>query len=319
MFTPLSSLHTSTHSSLHTSAHSSLSVSPQRFQELLSPVPALTHLSAGTLFSQRFRELRSRPTVSFPCDFDPHSRCATLLPKTSALVQLPAVISGDCIGKEEEKEVSPSALFRKRCRSQARWLQRNASHKPFLLAMHSHIERILWSEDQISRRVSELAAEISADFGGQSPAPVVVGVATGAFLFLADLVRKIDLSIAVDFVRVESYGFGTVSNGAPTISFDLKVDVNARHVIVVEDIVDTGHTLSKVIGHLKSKGVSSVSVCTFLDKPARRKVHFQLLGEGKYYRGFECPDYFVVGYGLDFAELYRNLPYIGVLKPELYK
>ncbi|RZB44353.1 Hypoxanthine-guanine phosphoribosyltransferase isoform B [Glycine soja] len=153
--------------------------------------------------------------------------------------------------------------------------------------MHSHIERILWSEDQISRRVFELAAEISDDFGGHSPAPVVVGVATGAFLFLADLVRKIDLSIAVDFVRVESYSSGTVSNGAPTISFDLKVDVNSRHVIVVEDIVDTGHTLSKVIEHLKSKGASSVSVCTFLDKPARRKVHFQLVGEGKYYRGFE--------------------------------
>ncbi|XP_061345198.1 uncharacterized protein LOC133291034 [Gastrolobium bilobum] len=188
-----------------------------------------------------------------------------------------------------------------------------------MATMHSHIERVLWSEDQISRRVSDLASQISADFLAESPPPVLVGVATGAFLFLADLVRKIDLPIAVDFVRAESYGSGTESNSAPTISFDLKVDVNGHHVILVEDIVDTGHTLSRVIAHLKSKGASSVSVCTFLDKPARRKVHFQLVGEGKYYRGFECPDYFVVGYGMDFAEMYRNLPYVGVLKPEHYK
>ncbi|WVY99228.1 hypothetical protein V8G54_031379 [Vigna mungo] len=185
--------------------------------------------------------------------------------------------------------------------------------------MHSHIETILWSEDQISRRVSELAAEVSADFAGGSSAPIVVGVATGAFLFLADFVRKIDFSVSVDFVRAESYGSGTESNGAPTISLDLKVDINTRHVILVEDIVDTGHTLSRVIKHLKSKGASSVSVCTFLDKPSRRKVNVQLVGEGKFYRGFECPDCFVVGYGMDFAEQYRNLPYIGVLKPELYE
>ncbi|KAK7343774.1 hypothetical protein VNO77_12801 [Canavalia gladiata] len=185
--------------------------------------------------------------------------------------------------------------------------------------MHSHIDRILWSDHQISTRVSELAAQISDDFRGCSSVPVVVGVATGAFLFLADLVRKIELPISVDFIRAESYGSGTESNGAPTISLDLKVDINARHVILVEDIVDTGHTLSRVIPHLKSKGASSVSVCTFLDKPSGRKVDFHMVGEGKFYRGFECPDYFVVGYGMDFAELYRNLPYVGVLKPEHYK
>ncbi|KAF7812634.1 hypoxanthine-guanine phosphoribosyltransferase [Senna tora] len=187
------------------------------------------------------------------------------------------------------------------------------------MALNSHIEQVLWTEDQISRRVSELASQISDDFRSASPPPVFVGVATGAFLFFADLVRKIDLPIAVDFVRAQSYGSGTQSNGAPTISLDLKVDVKDHHVILVEDIVDTGHTLSSVIAHLKSKGASSVSVCTFLDKPARRKVNVQLVGKGKFYRGFECPDYFVVGYGMDFAELYRNLPYIGVLKPEYYK
>ncbi|XP_004496417.1 uncharacterized protein [Cicer arietinum] len=185
-------------------------------------------------------------------------------------------------------------------------------------AIHPHLDRILWNEDQISLRVSQIAAQILHDFPAPSPPPVFIGVATGAFLFLADLVRKIDLPITVDLVRAESYGSGTVSNGDPIISSHLKVDVNGSHVILVEDIVDTGHTLSKLIAHLKLKGASSVSVCTLLDKTVRRKVDIQLVGEGKFYQGFECPDYFVVGYGMDFAELYRNLPYIGVLKPEHY-
>ncbi|KAL5560101.1 hypothetical protein UlMin_036312 [Ulmus minor] len=185
--------------------------------------------------------------------------------------------------------------------------------------MDSHIERVLWTQDQIAARVSDLAAQISAEFLSGSLPPVVVGVATGAFLFLADLVRLIKLPIFVDFIRAESYGSGTVSSGAPRISFDSKLDVAGKHVILVEDIVDTGNTLSRLIAHMETKGASSVSVCTFLDKPSRRKVQIKLLGKGKFYRGFECPDYFVVGYGMDFAELYRNLPYVGVLKPELYK
>ncbi|KAL3513983.1 hypothetical protein ACH5RR_026700 [Cinchona calisaya] len=186
--------------------------------------------------------------------------------------------------------------------------------------LNSHIERILWTDQQISERVSELASQITQDFtNSSSSTPVIVGVATGAFLFLADLVRKIQLPITVDFVRVESYGSGTVSSGKPKITCDLKIDVRDKHVIVVEDIVDTGNTLSLLIEYLKSRGSLSVSVCTLLNKPARRKVNFELLGSGKFYCGFECPDYFVVGYGLDFAELYRNLPYVGVLKPELYR
>ncbi|KAJ8541470.1 hypothetical protein K7X08_002286 [Anisodus acutangulus] len=200
--------------------------------------------------------------------------------------------------------------------------------------MEDHIEKILFTEHQISQRVSELASQIALNFtptkiitnsnnGGallssSLSAPVVVGVATGAFLFLADLVRKIKLPISVDFVRVESYGSGTVSSGKPKISCDLKIGVTGKHVILVEDVVDTGNTLFCLIEHLKSKGASSISVCTLLDKPSKRKVNFELVGEGKFYRGFECPDYFVVGYGLDFAELYRNLPYVGVLKPEMY-
>ncbi|KAL6963893.1 hypoxanthine phosphoribosyltransferase [Sarracenia purpurea var. burkii] len=191
------------------------------------------------------------------------------------------------------------------------------------MALDDDIQSILFSEEQISQRISELACQITDDFNDKNMAssscPVVVGVATGAFLFLADLVRKIKLPVLVDFIRAESYGSGTESNGAPMISLDLKVDIQGKHVILVEDIVDTGNTLSCLIPYLKCKGASSISVCTLLDKPARRKVNFELLGSGKYYCGFECPDYFVVGYGLDFAELYRNLPYVGVLKPELYK
>ncbi|OMP01743.1 hypothetical protein CCACVL1_03017 [Corchorus capsularis] len=187
------------------------------------------------------------------------------------------------------------------------------------MSLDSHIENVLWSQDQIQERVAQIASQITDDFKAAPDPPLIVGVATGAFLFLADLVRKIRLPISVDLVRAQSYGSGTVSNGAPTISLDLKLDVKGKHVILVEDIVDTGCTLSCLIAHLESKGASSVSVCAFLDKAVRRKVHIELVGDGKFYKGFECPDYFVVGYGMDFAELYRNLPYVGVLKPEHYK
>ncbi|CAL9020458.1 unnamed protein product [Prunus brigantina] len=186
------------------------------------------------------------------------------------------------------------------------------------MSLDSHIESVLWTPDQIAARVSELAAQISADHSPLSEPLVLVGVATGAFLFLADLARSLRLPVTVDFIRAESYGSGTVSNGSPRISFDLKLDVSGRHVVLVEDIVDSGSTIACLIAHLEAKGASSVSVCAFLDKPSRRKVHFQLLGKGKFYRGFEAY-YFVVGYGMDFAELYRNLPYVGVLKPEHYK
>ncbi|XP_010521111.1 PREDICTED: uncharacterized protein LOC104800095 isoform X2 [Tarenaya hassleriana] len=186
------------------------------------------------------------------------------------------------------------------------------------MSLQKHIEKVLFSAGEIAERVGQLAAEISADFPGEVEAPILIGVATGAFLFLADLVRQIDLPISIDFIRSDSYGLSTVSSGSPSLSFDLKLDVANKHVILVEDIVDTGNTLSCLISHLKAKGASSVSVCAFLDKPSRRKVHFKLVGNGKFYRGFECPDYFVVGYGMDFAEQYRNLSYIGVLKPECY-
>ncbi|CAH9101601.1 unnamed protein product [Cuscuta europaea] len=184
--------------------------------------------------------------------------------------------------------------------------------------MDDHIERVLWTEHQIANRVSGLASEITHQFSSAAAAPVFVGVANGAFIFLADLVRKINFPITVDSIRVGSYGSGTVSSGKPNIYSDLKIDVQGKHVVLVEDIVDTGNTLSCLIEHLKAKGASSISVCALLDKTSRRKVNLELVGDGKFYCGFQCPDYFVVGYGLDFAEQYRNLPYIGVLKPEMY-
>ncbi|XP_068321399.1 uncharacterized protein [Pyrus communis] len=155
------------------------------------------------------------------------------------------------------------------------------------MSLDSHIERVLWTPDQIATRVFDLAAQISTDLSHFSEPPALVGVATGAFLFLADLARQITLPVTVDFIRAESYGSGTLSSGSPTISFDLKLDVTGRHVVLVEDIVDTGTTMAHLIAHMESKGASSVSVCTFLDKPSRRKVDFQLLSKGKFYRGFE--------------------------------
>ncbi|XP_042494348.1 hypoxanthine phosphoribosyltransferase isoform X3 [Macadamia integrifolia] len=169
-----------------------------------------------------------------------------------------------------------------------------------MMSLEDHIERILWTEQQISERVSELASQISDYFKGSSSSIVVVGVATGAFLFLADIVRKIKLPVSVDLLRVESYGSGTESNGAPRISSDVKIDIKGKHVLLVEDIVDTGNTLTCVVSHLASKGASSVSVCSFLDKPARRKVHIELVGEGKFYRGFEVI-YLGLGQNLDLS------------------
>ncbi|KAL6897834.1 hypothetical protein ACP4OV_006793 [Aristida adscensionis] len=215
---------------------------------------------------------------------------------------------------------SPASRFHSRSRPLAtKSPPRRLTTLAAAAAMVGGIDRVLWTEAEVAARVGELAAELAADLRRLPEPAVFAGVATGALLFLADLVRRIDLPLAVDFVRVESYGAGTESNGRPRITADLKVDVAGKHVVVVEDIVDTGNTLSCLIAHLEKKGASSISVCTFLDKPARRKVNIQLVGDGKFYSGFECPDYFVVGYGLDYAELYRNLPYVGVLKPEMYK
>ena len=173
--------------------------------------------------------------------------------------------------------------------------------------MNENIERILLSSEQIQRRIAELGTAISRDFAGRDP--LFVGILKGSFIFMADLVRQVDIPCNVDFMAVSSYGDRVVSTGAVKINKDLSETAEGRHLILVEDILDTGLTLSYLKKYLLNRLPASVSIVTLLDKPSRRAAPVEAD-----YRGFEVPDAFVVGYGLDYAEGYRNLPYIGVLK-----
>jgi hypoxanthine phosphoribosyltransferase len=174
------------------------------------------------------------------------------------------------------------------------------------------IAEILVDERAIADKVRELGASIADDYRGKDL--VLVSILKGALPFLADLMRQIPIPLSLDFLEVSSYGASTESSGVVRILKDLANAIEGRDVVVVEDILDTGHTLAHVIEHLRSQHPSSVRLCTLLDKPARRIVPIRID-----YRGFEIPDKFVVGYGLDYAERYRNLPFIGVLKPEVYR
>ncbi|MEA2662629.1 MAG: hypoxanthine phosphoribosyltransferase [Chloroflexota bacterium] len=173
------------------------------------------------------------------------------------------------------------------------------------------IAEILLDADTIKARVRELGARIAQDYDGRDL--VLVSILKGALPFLADLMRAVPIYCSLDFLEVSSYGAGTTSSGVVRILKDLAKPIEGRHVLVVEDILDTGHTLSYVIEHLRGQHPASLGLCALLDKPARRVVPIAVD-----YKGFEIPDKFVVGYGLDFAERYRNLPFIGVLKPEVY-
>jgi hypoxanthine phosphoribosyltransferase len=173
------------------------------------------------------------------------------------------------------------------------------------------VAEILITADEIAAKVRELGARIAADYQGKDL--VLVSILKGALPFLADLMRATPIPLALDFLEVSSYGVGTESTGAVRILKDLANPIEGRHVLVVEDILDTGHTLSYVFDHLRAQRPESVSLCVLLDKPARRLIPIEID-----YRGFEIPDKFVVGYGLDYAERYRNLPFVGVLKPEVY-
>ena len=177
--------------------------------------------------------------------------------------------------------------------------------------MHSAIERILLSEDQIKARIAELGRELTADYAGKNP--IFIGVLKGVVMFFADMIRAIPLDCQIDFMAVSSYGGGTQSSGKIRIQKDISVDLAGRHVVILEDILDSGLTLSHTAAYLKTKGPASLKICTLLDKPDRRKAEVQAD-----YFGFTIPNLFVVGYGLDFDENYRNLPYVGVLKPEAY-
>jgi len=173
------------------------------------------------------------------------------------------------------------------------------------------IAEVLIDAQSISRKVQELGARISADYAGKDP--VFVSILKGALPFLADLMRQIPIRLSLDFLEVSSYGDSTESSGVVRILKDLAQPIEDRHVLVVEDVLDTGFTLRYVLEHLQGQKPASVRLCTLLDKPARRIVPIDID-----YRGFEIPDRFVVGYGLDYGERYRNLPFIGVLKPEVY-
>ena len=176
--------------------------------------------------------------------------------------------------------------------------------------MHKDIERILISEEQIIERSKEMGQQITKDYAGKKP--VLVALLKGSVPFIAELMKHIELDIEIDFMDVSSYS-GTESKGDVRIDKDLTCSIQGLDIILVEDIVDTGHTLSKVVALLYQKGANSVKIASLLDKPERRVVDIKAD-----YIGFEVPNYFVVGFGLDFNQKYRNLPYVGVLKEECY-
>lgn len=177
--------------------------------------------------------------------------------------------------------------------------------------MEKDILKVLLTEEQIKARCAELGQQISRDYEGKTP--IFLGILRGSYVFMADLLRNVDLYCTMDFMAVSSYGSGTSTTGAVKINKDLSEDISGRDLIIVEDILDSGVTLSYLKNYLSGRGASSIKIVTLLDKPARRKADIQAD-----YFGFAVPDEFVVGYGLDYAETYRNLPYIGVLKPEVY-
>ena len=178
--------------------------------------------------------------------------------------------------------------------------------------MLNDIEKVLLSSEKIAGRVKEMGEQISKDYAGQEI--LMVGVLRGAVIFMSDLARAISVPVSVDFMAVSSYGASTTSSGIVRILKDLDEEVAGRHILVVEDIIDSGLTLNYLLDNLRSRKPASIRLATLLNKPERRKkdVHVD-------YNGFTIPDYFVVGYGLDYAEKYRNLPFIGILKPEAYE
>ena len=177
--------------------------------------------------------------------------------------------------------------------------------------MDQDILKVLLTEEQIKARVQEMGDQLYDAF--QNKNPMFVGVLNGCFIFMADLVRATQLKSELEFIGVSSYNNATKSSGVVQITRDLQRDISGRDIIVVEDILDSGNTLYFLTEYLKTKGAASVTIATLLDKPARREKPIKAD-----YAGFEVPDEFVVGYGLDYDEKYRNLPYIGVLSPSVY-
>ncbi len=180
--------------------------------------------------------------------------------------------------------------------------------------MDKDIARVLLTEEQLQTRVQELGRQIAWDYRGKNPA--MVCILKGAIMFYTDLLRAMPIQLSMDFMAVSSYGKRTKSSGEVEIRKDLSSSIENRHVIIVEDIIDSGFTLTYLTRMLSARGAASIKLCTLLDKPSRRAPGITLKSD---YAGFEIGDDFVVGYGLDYDEAYRNLPYIGVLKPEVYE
>ena len=178
--------------------------------------------------------------------------------------------------------------------------------------MEKDIEQILLTEEQIQERIRQLGETLSEEYAGKDP--IIVGVLKGVVVFYADMIRQIKVPCQMDFMWISSYA-GTNSTEEMIVRRDVSADIKGRHVLILEDIYDTGNSLNFTYKHLMEKEPASLKICTLLDKPSRRKPGITLQPD---YIGFEIPNYFVVGYGLDFNEHYRNLPYVGVLKPEAY-
>ena len=175
------------------------------------------------------------------------------------------------------------------------------------------IEKILINEDEISKRVKELGKQISEDYK-DSKDFLVIGILKGSVVFMADLIRNIDIHTSIDFMTVSSYGSGTISSGVLTVKKDLDTDIEGKDILIAEDIIDSGITLFNLIKLLKERNPKSIKICTFLNKAERREVDMKVD-----YIGFDIPNEFIVGYGLDYAEKYRNFPYVGILKREVYE
>jgi hypoxanthine phosphoribosyltransferase len=180
--------------------------------------------------------------------------------------------------------------------------------------MHKDLEKVLLSEQDVDAIITDIAAQLDRDYAGEGKRLVLVCILKGSVVFMGDLMKKVTVPVEIDFMRVSSYGAGTESSGTVNIILDLiRKDLDQCDLVIVEDIIDSGHTLQKLCSLLATRGAHSVKCCTLLDKPSRRQV--EMVAD---YTGIVIPDEFVVGYGLDFAEYYRNLPYIGVLDPSVY-
>nr|WP_221308957.1 hypoxanthine phosphoribosyltransferase [Nocardiopsis mwathae] len=178
--------------------------------------------------------------------------------------------------------------------------------------MGEDLEKVLVTEDEIKARLRGMAAEIDADYAGKEL--LLVGVLKGAVMVMADLARELHHDAEMDWMAVSSYGAGTTSSGVVRILKDLDTDIKDRHVLIVEDVIDSGLTLSWLVGNLKSRGPASVEICTMVRKPLAFSVDLDVR-----YIGFDLPNEFIIGYGLDYAEKYRNLPFIGTLAPHVYQ